>query len=152
MRRRPFLMRSCGGSSVMSSPKNSIRPEVGGKSPVMALNSVVLPAPLEPRMAYFSPAATLSETSSTARRAPNWRVTPRSTNASFEASAEAAPARRAAPGPPMAARDGRSWAIDATASRFLSGAGRHVARAHLELFLLHAEQLVDVVDLAARPC
>ena len=57
VRRRPLRMRSCGGSSVMSSPKKWIRPEVGGKSPVMALKSVVLPAPLEPRMAYFSPAA-----------------------------------------------------------------------------------------------
>ena len=30
----------------MSSPKKWIRPEVGGKSPVMALKSVVLPAPV----------------------------------------------------------------------------------------------------------
>jgi len=57
-------MRSCGGSSVMSSPKKWMRPAVGGKSPVMALKSVVLPAPLEPRIAYFWPAATVSETSS----------------------------------------------------------------------------------------
>jgi hypothetical protein len=39
----------------MSSPKKRIVPEEGGKSPVMQLNSVVLPAPFEPRMARRSP-------------------------------------------------------------------------------------------------
>ena len=93
-------MRSCGGSAVMSSPKKWIRPAVGGKSPVMALKSVVLPAPLEPRIAAFSPAATESDTSSTARSAPKTRVTPASTSASPDSSelpgvgARAAPARR----------------------------------------------------------
>ena len=96
MRRSPLRMRSCGGSSVMSSPKKWIRPAVGGKSPVMALNSVVLPAPLEPRIAYFWPAATDSDTSSTARSAPKARVTPSSRSASLDASADAAPARRGA--------------------------------------------------------
>ena len=92
MRRSPLRMRSCGGSSVMSSPKKWIRPAVGGKSPVMALNSVVLPAPFEPRIAYFCPAATVSDTSSTARSAPNSRVTLLSTSASFEASGASRPA------------------------------------------------------------
>src|SRR3954468_9090415 len=80
-------MRSCGGSAVMSSPKKWMLPAVGGKSPVIALNSVVLPAPLEPRIAYFSPAATVSETSSTARTAPKARVTPLRISASPESSA-----------------------------------------------------------------
>jgi len=35
----------------MSSPRNSIVPEVGGKSPEMTLKSVVLPAPFGPRIA-----------------------------------------------------------------------------------------------------
>ena len=39
----------------MSSPKKRIVPEVGGKSPVMQLNSVVLPAPFEPSTARRSP-------------------------------------------------------------------------------------------------
>ena len=55
----PRRMRSCVGRSVMSSPKKRMRPAVGMKSPVMALNSVVLPAPLEPRTARRSPAAIL---------------------------------------------------------------------------------------------
>ena len=74
-------MRSWGGSSVMSSPKKWMWPAVGGKSPVMVLKSVVLPAPLEPRIAYFCPAATVSDTSSTARSAPKARVTFVSTSA-----------------------------------------------------------------------
>jgi hypothetical protein len=85
-------MRSNGGSSVMSSPKKRMRPAVGGKSPVMALNSVVLPAPLLPSTAYFWPAATASDTSSTARNAPNARVTLCSVSASLDASADAAAA------------------------------------------------------------
>ncbi len=66
----------------MSSPKKWMRPAVGGKSPVMALNSVVLPAPFDPRMAYFCPAVTASETPSTARSAPKARVTPSRRSAS----------------------------------------------------------------------
>ena len=69
----------------MSSPKKRTRPAVGGKSPVTALKSVVLPAPLAPRMARRSPAATESETPSIARSAPNVRVTPSSTRASSDA-------------------------------------------------------------------
>ena len=91
-------MRSYGGSSVMSSPKKRMRPAVGGKSPVIVLNSVVLPAPLLPRMAYFCPAATASDTSSTARNAPNARVTLVSTSASFDASGRRRQRRAAAPG------------------------------------------------------
>ena len=57
----------------MSSPKKRTRPAVAGKSPVMTLNSVVLPAPLAPITARRSPAATENETSSIARSAPNVR-------------------------------------------------------------------------------
>src|SRR5882757_11486575 len=70
----------------MSSPKKRTRPAVGGKSPVMALNSVVLPAPLAPSTARRSPTATENEMSSIARSAPNARLTPSSTRASAEAS------------------------------------------------------------------
>src|SRR6478609_3232058 len=146
-------MRSCGGSSVMSSPKKWIRPAVGGKSPVMALKSVVLPAPLEPRMAAFSPAATDSETSSTARSAPNTRVTPSSTSASPDSSVPAGPgvAPKAARAPPSRLR-GRSDVIDAIALAlvvpcFLLAAVGNVARAEshlLEVGFGQAERLRDV--------
>jgi hypothetical protein len=82
VRRRPIRIRSCGDSVVTSSPKKRTRPAVGGKSPVMALNSVVLPAPLAPISARRSPAATENETFSIALSAPNVRVTPSSTRAS----------------------------------------------------------------------
>ncbi len=117
-------MRSCGGSSVMSSPKKWIRPAVGGKSPVMALKSVVLPAPLEPRIAAFSPAATENDTSSTARSAPKARVTPASTSASPDSRPlpddapgwRRGPLSRADHDPPWRA-GGRSDVIDAIGDR-----------------------------------
>src|SRR6202049_2369068 len=74
-------MRSYGGKLVTSSPKKRMVPEVGGKSPVMQLNSVVFPAPLEPSTARRSPGRTVSVTSVSAASAPNSRVTPRSSSA-----------------------------------------------------------------------
>src|ERR1700722_4561707 len=74
-------MRSNGGKLVTSSPKNRIVPEVGGKSPVIQLNSVVFPAPLEPSTARRSPGRTVSVTSVSAASAPNNRVTPRNSSA-----------------------------------------------------------------------
>src|SRR3954468_24389831 len=65
----------------MSSPKKRMVPEEGGKSPVMQLNSVVLPAPFEPRTARRSPGRTVMVTSVSAASAPNSRVTPRSSSA-----------------------------------------------------------------------
>src|SRR4029453_3524253 len=56
-------------------------PDEGGKSPVTQLNSVVLPAPLEPSTARRSPGRTVMVTSVSAASAPNIRVTPRSSNA-----------------------------------------------------------------------
>src|ERR1700722_18846032 len=56
-------------------------PDVGGKSPVMQLKSVVLPAPLEPSTARRSPGRTVSVTSVSAASAPKSRVTPRSSSA-----------------------------------------------------------------------
>src|SRR4051812_15497612 len=143
-------MRSCGGSAVMSSPKKRIRPAVGGKSPVMALKSVVLPAPLEPRMAAFSPAATENVTSSTARSAPKTRDTPSSCSASPDSRAlpgcADAPARDRVP---LSRSRGRSDVIDAIGGdrRFLLATVRDVARAEshlLELGFRQAERLRDV--------
>src|ERR1700677_1502201 len=81
-------MRSYGGKNVTSSPKKRIVPEDGGKSPVMQLNSVVLPAPFEPRTARRSPGRTVSEMSTKAARAPNSRVTPRNSSALAEPTVE----------------------------------------------------------------
>src|SRR5713226_2295131 len=74
-------MRSKGGKLVTSSPKNRIVPEVGGKSPVIQLKSVVFPAPLEPSTARRSPGRTVSVTSVSAASAPKSRVTPRNSSA-----------------------------------------------------------------------
>src|SRR5215475_8965203 len=65
----------------MSSPKKRIVPDDGGKSPVTQLNSVVLPAPLEPNTARRSPGRIVRVTSVSAASAPNIRVTPRSSSA-----------------------------------------------------------------------
>src|SRR5690242_603703 len=72
----------------MSSPKNLIVPDDGGKSPVTQLNRVVLPAPLEPSTARRSPGRTVMVTSVRAARAPNSRVTPRSSSAAPAPTAE----------------------------------------------------------------
>ena len=62
-----------------SRPGRTARPsrDVGGKSPAMTLNSVVLPAPFGPRIARRSPGAISRSTSRTACRPPKRRPTPR---------------------------------------------------------------------------
>src|SRR5581483_10330877 len=72
----------------MSSPKKRMVPDEGGKSPVTQLNSVVLPAPLEPSTARRSPGRTVMVTSVSAASAPNIRVTPRSSSAAPAPTAE----------------------------------------------------------------
>src|SRR6476620_1773752 len=72
----------------MSSPKKRMVPDDGGKSPVTQLNSVVLPAPLEPSTARRSPGRTVMVTSVSAASAPNIRVTPRSSSAAPAATDE----------------------------------------------------------------
>src|SRR5688572_11751718 len=126
VRLKPRRMRSWGGSSVMSSPKKRTRPAVGGKSPVTALNSVVLPAPLAPRMARRSPAATASETPSIARSAPKVRVTPSRTSASSEASSDC----------------GAIAAIGLRTGGVVARADAHL----VELGLRQVESLVDLLD------
>src|SRR6478672_4242439 len=73
----PSRVRPGAETSPMSSPRNSIVPEVAGMSPAMTLKRVVFPAPLGPRMARRSPGATSRSTSRTAARPPNRRPTPR---------------------------------------------------------------------------
>src|SRR5258708_32916962 len=67
----PSPARRCGGNLVMPCPSNMIRPLVGRTAPAMALNSVVLPAPLGPMMARRCPRGTIRLTPSTARKASN---------------------------------------------------------------------------------
>src|SRR3954447_25806250 len=63
-------------------------PEVGRKSPVTQLNSVVLPAPFDPSTARRSPGRTVRVISVKAASAPNSRVTPRSSSALAAPTAE----------------------------------------------------------------
>src|ERR1700740_1434055 len=72
----------------MSSQKKRIVPEEGERSPVMQLNSVVLPAPFDPSTARRSPGLTVIVTSVSAASAPNIRVTPRSSSAAPAPTAE----------------------------------------------------------------
>src|SRR6516164_9862570 len=58
-----------------------MRPVVGGKSPVIALKSVVLPAPLAPRIPRRSPASTTRSMPAMAFSAPKLRLTPSRTRA-----------------------------------------------------------------------
>src|SRR6267142_7264437 len=66
----PRRQRRCGGCSVTSSALNTTRPESARRSPLIRLNSVVLPAPLGPRMPSVSPVATDSVTPSATLSAP----------------------------------------------------------------------------------
>src|SRR5262245_12770564 len=138
-------MRSWGGNAVMSSPKNSMRPALGGKSPVMVLNSVVLPAPLEPRIATFWPAATVNDTSSTARSAPKARVTPLRINASPDSSAPPPPLRAGGAGFGCA----RSQLGDRGHVRSLPAVG-HVARAQAHLLEVGFRQAQGLGDVGHR--
>src|SRR5688500_2262772 len=130
----------------MSSPKKRTRPALAGKSPVMTLNSVVLPAPLAPITARRSPAATENETSSMARSAPNVRVTPSSSRASPVASGVCGRSEvtrvmaSCSSGPPAGSR--RSGGVPS-----LLRAARHVARAEPHLFELLLRQVQPLVDL-----
>src|SRR5437899_10259103 len=87
-------------------------PEDGGKSPVTQLNSVVLPAPLEPSTARRSPGRTVMVMSVSAASAPNSRVTPRKSSA--------APA-------PTAERRGAALSMTAASARAGVSGGRAAA-------------------------
>src|SRR5881227_4164837 len=66
----PPRQRRCGARRVTSRPSYSMRPASTRASPETRLNSVVLPAPLGPRMPSVSPASTASEMSSVTFSAP----------------------------------------------------------------------------------
>src|SRR5437868_3226426 len=65
-----------GGRPVMGSPNSSTVPSVGCRTPDRQLKSVVLPAPLGPRMAWISPSSTDRSTPSSARKPRKLRATP----------------------------------------------------------------------------
>src|SRR4029434_3710619 len=71
VRARPSAARRCGASRVTSRPNSEMRPPVGRVSPLIRLNRVVLPAPLGPMIARFSPGPISRLTPSTARSPPN---------------------------------------------------------------------------------
>jgi len=58
LRESPRRVISCGGRPSMRCPCSAMCPVVRGKRPLIRLNSVVLPAPLGPMMAWRVPAAT----------------------------------------------------------------------------------------------
>ena len=72
----PFCEMRLGGSPVMSSPLNRMRPEVGRSTPVRQLKNVLLPAPFGPMMARISPRWTSKLTLLSAVSPPKRMVSP----------------------------------------------------------------------------
>ena len=68
-RQRPAATRSSMSSGAMSAPAKVVAP-LSGSTPMMAFNSVVLPAPLAPIMVTISLSATSSDTERTASTLP----------------------------------------------------------------------------------
>src|SRR5271157_3568769 len=66
----PARHRLCGASLAMSCPLKAICPPSGARPPVIRLKTVVLPAPLGPRMPSASPLETSNERSSVTFKAP----------------------------------------------------------------------------------
>ena len=75
--REPRRARLRAGSAVTSPPNSSTVPAVGGNSPEIRLNSVVLPAPFGPRIARRSPGGRPGRRPATATTPPKRRPTPR---------------------------------------------------------------------------
>src|SRR3954451_17193648 len=70
----PFCEIRLGGSPVISSPLNRIRPEDGCRTPVRQLKNVLLPAPLGPMTARISSRRTAKSTWFSAVKPPNRTV------------------------------------------------------------------------------
>src|SRR5216683_7854022 len=66
----PFAAKRDGDTVAMSVSSKMMRPAVGRSTPLMMLNSVVLPAPLGPMTLQISPRVTARLTSATALRPP----------------------------------------------------------------------------------
>ena len=72
----PIFARRLTLAPVMSRSRKRTRPAVGGCSPVMTLNSVVLPAPFGPISPVIVPGSAETDASSTAVMPPKRTVTP----------------------------------------------------------------------------
>ena len=66
----PAVTMASGAARVMSRPSKTTRPALGRTSPEIARSVVLLPLPLAPSSVTISPAATVSDTPSRARRLP----------------------------------------------------------------------------------
>ena len=77
MRARPRCTRRCVGIPSSSWPNSLIEPASAVRSPVIRLNSVVLPAPFGPMIRRRSPGITESDTSLRRRQAAEALVEPR---------------------------------------------------------------------------
>src|ERR1700677_3827851 len=69
----PRRQRCHGRMRVTSPPAKMMRPPLGGKTPAIMLNNVVLPAPFGPRMPTISPSSTLKSSRSITTRPPKVR-------------------------------------------------------------------------------
>ena len=111
VRATPSAVTWCGGSPWIGCPAKRMAPAVTGKTPVMRLNSVVLPAPFGPMTATSWPRATEKDTLFTARRPPKLLLTPsmvRKPSRAAELTSVTAPGRsstRAASAPAVGRRD-----------------------------------------------
>ncbi len=91
VRLRPSFATRCGPNPLVLRPSTWMVPAVGGITPLIRLNSVLLPEPLGPMTLKISPRFTRRLTSRTARRPPNALVTPcSSTRLTLGSSAAAA--------------------------------------------------------------
>ncbi len=78
VRAMPRRQISEGRNPEMRSPLKWISPEVTGNTPVIRLNTVLLPAPFGPIRPWIVPALTVIENAATACRPPNRLPTSRS--------------------------------------------------------------------------
>src|SRR5712671_3348269 len=81
LRDSPRWLISCGARLAIDRPLTVIEPELIGKRPEIRLNSVVLPAPLGPMMAWRSPRGIERLTPRMISVAPNFLHTSRSSTA-----------------------------------------------------------------------
>jgi hypothetical protein len=70
VRAMPARAMRCGGSELMRAPSSEIFPAASGASPVVALTSVVFPAPFGPMSPSTCDGSTASETSFSASTPP----------------------------------------------------------------------------------
>src|SRR5688500_11736478 len=147
VRERPMRARLRAGAPVTSEPNSSTVPALGGNSPEMRLNSVVLPAPFGPRIARRSPGRTSRSTALTAWTPPKRRPTPRRWRIGAARSADVAGVATAS----LLRREVDLFGV-ADPRRGLAGHALRVGPVRSGRLGREdpVERLVDVVDLAER--